>query len=146
MARQNNKNGGRPKKPIDWKEAGKLCALQCSELEIADWFHISVDTLARRLKDEKDASFKEFFTKNRVGGKIALRRNLFRLSEKHPAAAIFLAKNWLGMVDKTEIANPAGESFRVEHDAKSKLIGMFDSLAARGREAQETEQADGKGS
>ncbi len=103
MARPNNHNGGRPKKPIDWKEAEKLCALQCSELEIADWFHISVDTFARRLREEKDISFKEFFTKNRVGGKIALRRNLFRLSEKHPAAAIFLAKNWLGMKDAQEM-------------------------------------------
>lgn len=103
-----NGNGGRPKKPIDWKEAEKLCVLQCSELEIADWFHVSVDTLARRLRDEKDTSFKEFFTSNRVGGKIALRRNLFKLSEKHPAAAIFLAKNWLGMRDTQEITGAGG--------------------------------------
>ena len=66
MAKPNNKNGGRPKKPIDWKEAEKLCALQCSEIEIADWFHISVETLARRLKEEKDASFAEFFSLNRA--------------------------------------------------------------------------------
>jgi len=104
----NGHNGGRPKKPIDWKEAEKLCVLQCSELEIADWFHVSVDTLARRLRDEKDTSFKEFFTSNRVGGKIALRRNLFKLSEKHPAAAIFLAKNWLGMRDTQEITGAGG--------------------------------------
>ena len=146
MARPNNKNGGRPKKPIDWKEAERLCALQCSELEIAEWFYVSVDTLARRLKDEKNLSFKEFFSLHRVQGKIALRRNLFKLSERYPQAAIFLAKNWLGMVDKTEIGNPEGESLRVEHDAKGKLISMFDSLSTRRRETQETEQADGEGS
>ena len=141
MARPNNGNGGRPKKPIDWKEAEKLCHLQCSEVEIADWFHVSVDTLARRLKDEKDMSFKEFFTVNRVGGKIALRRNLFKLSEKHPAAAIFLAKNWLGMADKTEIANPEGESFRVEHDAKGKLISAINRLATRAGEAEDAQKS-----
>jgi len=108
MAKPNNGNGGRPKKPIDWKEAEKLCHLQCSETEIADWYHVSIDTLARRLKDEKDMSFKEFFTLNRVGGKIALRRNLFKLSEKYPAAAIFLAKNWLGMKDTQEMEHSGG--------------------------------------
>ena len=96
-------NGGRPKKPIDWKEAEKLCSIQCSELEIADWFYVSVDTLSRRLKEEKNASFAEFFTLHRVKGKIALRRNLFKLSERYPQAAIFLAKNWLGMSDKQEL-------------------------------------------
>jgi len=146
MAKPNNGNGGRPRKPIDWKEAEKLCAIQCSELEIADWFHISVDTLARRLKEEKNASFAEFFTKNRVGGKIALRRNLFRLSEKHPAAAIFLAKNWLGMVDKTEISNPEGESFRVEHDAKGILLNELNRYDARKREAEGDKETEREGS
>ena len=137
MAKPHNKNGGRPKKPIDWKEAEKLCALQCSELEIADWFHISVDTLTRRLREEKQASFAEFFTLHRVQGKIALRRNLFKLSERYPQAAIFLAKNWLGMVDKTEVANPMGESFKVEHDAKGKLIQALNRLSERSKEREE---------
>ena len=112
MARPNNKNGGRPKKPIDWKEAERLCVLQCSEIEIADWFYVSVDTLARRLKDEKSQSFKEFFNLHRVGGKIALRRNMFKMSEKHPSMAIFLAKNWLGMAERTEISGEGGEPIR----------------------------------
>ena len=107
-------NGGRPKKPIDWKETEKLCYLQCSETEISDWFHVSVDTLARRLKDEKGLSFKEFFELNRVQGKIALRRNLFKLSEKHPAAAIFMAKNWLGMTDSHEVTGAGGEPIKTE--------------------------------
>lgn len=103
MARPNHSNGGRPKKPIDWREAEKLCALQCGEVEIADWFYVSVDTLARRLKDERGQSFKEFFTLHRVKGKIALRRNLFKLTERYPQAAIYCANNWLGMSDKQEV-------------------------------------------
>ena len=31
-----------------------------------------------------------------------MRRNLFRMSERMPAVAIFLAKNFLGMADKIE--------------------------------------------
>jgi len=82
MARPNNKNGGRPKKPIDWKEAEKLCVLQCSELEIADWFHISVDTLARRLKEERHQSFKGFFAQNnpeKVYGRIKIKGGYVRV-------------------------------------------------------------------
>ncbi len=122
MARPKKNNGGRPKKPIDWKEAEKLCALQCSQVEIADWFHVSVDTLARRLKEEKGVSFAEFFTLHRVQGKIALRRNLFKLSEKYPQAAIFLAKNWLGMADKQEITGEGGSAItiKVKYDNGNK--------------------------
>ena len=47
-----------------------------------------------------------------------------------------------GYIERQEFANPQGESFRVEHDAKSKLISMFDSLATRSREDKETKQAD----
>jgi len=62
-----------------------------SLIEIADWFHVYVDTLERRLKEEKGQSFAEFFTLHRVQGKIALRRNMFKMSEKHPSMAIFLS-------------------------------------------------------
>ena len=109
MAKPNNGNGGRPKKPIDWKEAEKLCAFQCSEQEIADWFKISVDTLTRRLKEEKEQGFKEFFTLHRTQGKIALRRNLFKLAEKQGHVAIFLAKNWLGLTEKVEHTGEGGK-------------------------------------
>jgi len=107
---------GRPRKPIDWKEAERLCVMQCSQLEIADWFHISVDTLERRLKEEKHQSFAEFFSLHRVQGKIALRRNLFKLAEKQGHVAIFLAKNWLGMVERQEIE--ASISEEIQHKVK----------------------------
>jgi len=94
----NNKNG-KKRIEIDFEELDKLCALQCSEQEIADWFNCSVDTIERRVKEAFGISFAEYFSKKRVGGKIALRRNLIKMSEKNPAVAIFLAKNWLGMKD-----------------------------------------------
>lgn len=114
MARPNNKNGGRPKIKIDWKEFDQLCYMQCTLQEIAEWFHCSTDTLERRLKAEKGETFASYFEKKRVGGKIALRRNLMKMSEKHAAVAIFLAKNWLGMSDSHEITGAGGEPIKHE--------------------------------
>jgi len=129
MARPNNHNGGRPKKHIDWHEAEKLCRLQCSETEIADWFNVSVETLARRLKDEKGLSFREFFTLRRVGGKIALRRNLIKLSSTQGHVAIFLAKNWLGMSDKTEVESVVNIHRSIEDYTTEELLAIIESGA-----------------
>ena len=140
MASPTNRNGGRPKKPIDWKEAEKLCVLQCSEIEIADWFHISVDTLSRRLKEEKNTSFAEFFALHRVQGKIALRRNMFKMSESSPKMAIFLAKNFLGMADKQEIEHSGNQNkpitIRGVDGETKKLLGEV--LNGEGTEGGDT--------
>jgi len=145
MARPKRPRGHRPKIIIDFKEAEKLCYIQCTETELAEWFHCSVDTIARRIREKYGISFAEYFEKHRVGGKIALRRNLFHLAENHPSMAIFLAKNWLDMKDRTELANPEGEAFKIEHNAKAKLISALDRLAARAREAEDSEQPEAKG-
>jgi len=137
---------GRPKINIDWKQFEAYCAVQCTLREIADYFDCSEKTIERKVKEQYGCPFASIFKRKRQKGLMSLRANLFKLAEKQGNVAIFLAKNWLGMVDKMELANPEGESFRVEHDAKGKLISMFDSLAARRRETQETEQADGEGS
>jgi len=103
MANHTNNRGHRKKTDIDFKELEKLCYMQCTEREIGDWFHCSIDTIARRVREEFGISFAEYFEKHRVGGLISLRRNMFKMSEKHPNMAIFLAKNWLGMKDSQEV-------------------------------------------
>jgi hypothetical protein len=133
--------GHRQKIQIDFKELEKLCRMQCSELEIAEWFGCSIDTIAARIKEKFGVSFPEYFSKKRVGGLISLRHNMFKLSEKHPNMAIFLAKNWLNMADKTEIANPAGESFRFEHDAKSRLLDELTRHASRTAAGEDNQEA-----
>ena len=107
MANGNGKTG-RPRIEIEWKEFDKLCGLQCSEQEIADWFGCSVDTIERRVREQRKSTFAEYFAKHRATGKIAVRRNLFRLSEKQGHVAIFLAKNLLGMTDRQEITGADG--------------------------------------
>jgi hypothetical protein len=105
---------GRPKKEIDFKELEKLCALQCSEQEICDWFDITPKTLQKRVKEFSGETFSQFFRHKRTSGKIALRRNMLKMSEKHPSMAIFLAKNWLGMRDVTEMVGEGGGPIQTE--------------------------------
>jgi len=116
-------------------EAEKLCHLQCTEQEMADWFHVSVSTLDRRIREERHQRFEEFFAKHRVQGKITLRRNLFKLSESSAAAAIFLAKNWLGMVDRqdhdvTSGGKPLGYDIEVPHDIIAEAAAIVDAAEA----------------
>jgi SpoVK/Ycf46/Vps4 family AAA+-type ATPase len=106
---------GRPKININWAEAEKLCAMQCTEQEIVDWFHISIWTLDHRLREEKGMTFPQFFALHRTSGKIALRRNLFQLSQKQGHVAIFLAKNWLNMKDTQEVTGEGGKAIEITY-------------------------------
>ena len=127
MANHTNNRGHRRKIEIDFKELEKLCHLQCTEREIADWFHCSIDTIASRVKEQFSISFPEYFEKRRVGGLIALRRNMLKLSESHPQMAIFLAKNWLGMSDKQEIEHSGNISRSLEEYTTEELLAIIES-------------------
>jgi len=99
------KKMGRPIKEIDWKEFDKLCALQCTEQEIADWFEICTDTLETRIKETYGVTFSELFRRKRGKGKIALRRMQMQACEKgNTALLIFLGKQYLKQTDKNEIS------------------------------------------
>lgn len=93
----------RPKIEIDWKLVDGFCQMQCTLREIATYFNCSEDTIERRVREQFGICFADYFGKKRIAGLMSLRRNLFKQSEKNVAAAIFLAKNWLGMSDKQEI-------------------------------------------
>lgn len=97
------KKMGRPRKEISEIEFEKLCTLQCTEEEIAGWFNCSVDTIENWCKRTYGETFSETYKKHSAGGKLTLRRNMLRLSEKSAVMAIFLAKNWLGMTDNVEV-------------------------------------------
>jgi len=131
MVTNGNGNGkmGRPRKEIDFKELEKLCHIQCTEIEISEWFHCSVDTLNARVKEKFGITFAEYFEKYRVSGKVALRRNIFKLSEKQGHVAIFLAKNWLGMKDSHELtgdeAKPLKHVIEVIDQETKKAVADF---------------------
>ncbi len=92
----------RPRKEIDQEQFKKLCAIQCTEEEIAGVFDCSVDTIERWCKRTFKTSFAETFKKYSAAGKMSLRRAQFKLAEKNAAMAIFLGKNYLGQRDTIE--------------------------------------------
>lgn len=95
---------GRPRKEIDAEQFEKLCALQCSEAEIASFFKCNVDTLSDWCVREYGENFSEISKKKREIGKISLRRTQWKLAEKYPSMAIFLGKQYLEQTDKIETA------------------------------------------
>ncbi len=45
-----------------------------------------------------------------------------------------------GYIEKTEISNPIGEDFRVEHDAKGALLAELSRYATRAREGEDNKE------
>ncbi len=108
----------RQKKQIDQKQFENLCALQCTEEEICDWFDITDKTLARWCRETYNKRFSEVFREKRSGGKISLRRSQFRLAEKNATMAIWLGKQYLGQKDTVD----------EEDAAEKKLDALLDKI------------------
>lgn len=120
---------GRPRKEINKTEFEKLCGLQCTEQEICDWFCVTDKTLAKWCAENYEGmAFSEVFAEKRMTGKISLRRNMLRLSEKNATMAIFLAKNWLGMSDNVEVKADT-----------SLMSALLDVVKGKPQETEETE-------
>lgn len=89
-------------------EVEKLCALQCTDEEVASFFSVSVRTIERR---KRQPAFAEAMARGKARGRLSLRRNLWTLAAKgNPAANIFLSKNLLGYRDvmSNEHSGPNG--------------------------------------
>lgn len=96
----------RPRIAIDWAEFDKLCFIQCSEREIAQWFECSVDTIDRACHREKKMGFADYSLEKRGRGRISLRRQQFEVAMKgNVGMLIWLGKNYLDQTDKMETSN-----------------------------------------
>ena len=93
---------GRPPKEIDEKTFKNLCAIFCTLEEIAGVFECSEDTIERWCKRTFGENFADVYKKASAKGKMSIRRNQFKLSEKNAAMAIFLGKNYLNQKDSVE--------------------------------------------
>jgi len=114
MANHTDNRGHRRKIEINFEELEKLCRFQCTEREIAEWFHCGISTIETRVREQFGVSFQNYFETKRVGGLVSLRRNMFKMSSTSPQMAIFLAKNWLRMSDSHEITGAGGEAIKHE--------------------------------
>lgn len=105
----------RPRKEIDWSDVEKLCALQCTQDEIAQFCEVSQDTLTRRCLDDHGVSFAEFFDQKRGTGRISLRRSQWQLAQKGNATMlIWLGKQYLGQRDKSSLEHSGPDGKPIE--------------------------------
>lgn len=95
---------------IDKKQFENLCGLQCTLLEICDFFDVEDDTLNSWCKKTYGTTFSEVFKQKRGKGQISLRRMQWKLAEKNAAMAIFLGKQFLGQKDKIEYTDDGMKS------------------------------------
>jgi hypothetical protein len=88
---------GRKSVSIDLAELEKLCALQCTDEDIAAFFCVTVRTIERR---RQKPAFAAVMERGRAKGRLSVRRSLFaQAGNGNTAASIFLAKNLLGYRD-----------------------------------------------
>jgi len=94
---------GRHKIKIDFGMVDNLCNIQCTTEEIASVLNVSVDTLERRCKEEKEVTFAVYSAQKRQGGKMSLRRKQMELAlAGDKTMLIWLGKQYLEQSDKTD--------------------------------------------
>src|ERR1035437_4059392 len=82
---------GRKSARIDLAELEKLCALQCTDEDVAAFFGVTVRMIERR---RQKPAFAAVMESGRAKGRLSVRRSLFaQASNGNTAASIFLAKN-----------------------------------------------------
>ena len=88
---------GRKPVNIDLIELEKLCALQCTDQEIADWFGVSTRTVETR---RKRPEFAQAMQRGRAKGRISVRRAQMKLLESgNGTMGVWLGKQLLGQRD-----------------------------------------------
>lgn len=138
------RKAGRPLKEIKKIEFEKLCALQCTQQEICDFFECDHKTLTRWCKRTYGQDYSQVYAQKRSGGKISLRRMQFKLAEKSAAMAIFLGKNILGQSDYPDNggSDEAVEKANAQVHALADLINNpVENLTIEEVEADEEEGA-----
>ena len=96
--------GGRPRIPDpDWDEVEKMMVVQNTEEDIAYILGISIDTLARKVKEKYGITFAELYQQKKRFGKDKIRKLMWNAAQKGSIPMlIWLSKNWLGMKDNPE--------------------------------------------
>lgn len=95
---------GRPFKEIDWEEFDKLCAIQCTQAELASWFDCCRDTIDAAVLREKGVPYQEYYAEKAGKGRVSLRRMQYQMALKgDKTMLIWLGKQYLGQVERSQI-------------------------------------------
>lgn len=76
---------------INWDEFDKLVSFQCTQIEVAAFFDVSVDTLDRECRKHRGASLAEVWDKRKLLGKVRLRKAQFSIVESGGPGAATMA-------------------------------------------------------
>lgn len=106
---------GRPRIEIKEEDFEKLCAMQCTLVEIAGFFDCCEDTVENWCKKNYGETFSEVYKKKSAKGKISLRRSQFKVADSGNASMlIWLGKQYLGQSDKQEVTVTDSDSSVLE--------------------------------
>lgn len=120
--------GGRPKKEISKKTFQGLLDIGATQEEICTVLGISRSTLSRWCQSTYGEGFAQVHKKGSSSFKVSVRRNLFNLSKRSSAAAIFLSKQTLGYTDNP-VPIPSGTEQQTFQRALSKAAKLWDGDA-----------------
>lgn len=113
--------GGRPRIDINWTDFDKLCTLQCTQIEIANWFDCSVDTIERACLREHKIGFAEYYAQKRGKGRISLRRKQWEVAHSgNVSMLIWLGKQYLGQADQVFVDQSAEEKYERPDSMKAE--------------------------
>src|SRR5687768_9015394 len=120
---------------IDLEELEKLCALQCTDEELALWFKVSTRTIERR---RQEPEFGEAMERGKARGRMSIRRAQMRMLDAGNATmGIWLGKQYLGQSDHFNAGtDPMGFYIMAggvtlkgpDQDRSTKAIGVDESV------------------
>jgi len=139
---------GRPGIEIDKDQFEKLCFMQCTLTELANFFQCSEDTILRWCKRTYNSTFAEVFKKYSAGGKMSLRRKQFTVAvngKGNVSMLIWLGKQYLGQKDfddtvtnleklahttkmKTEIEKIKAELEKIKGPNSGEVVPIIDDI------------------
>ncbi len=94
---QEARRKGRKPVEIDLAQLERLCAMHCTDQELADWFAVSTRTIENR---RKRAEFAQAMQRGYSKGRISVRREQMKILENGNASmGIWLGKQFLGQRD-----------------------------------------------
>lgn len=129
---------GRPRKDIELEEVIKLCNIQCTLIEIAGFFGVSIDTIERRVKEWSGQTFAEFYDIHRAPGRVSLRRQQFKkaLEDGNTHMLKWLGIQYLGQKNQHEVTG----SVPVSSISPKDILDIIES----GQHKKDNEPADNK--
>lgn len=115
---------GRPEKTINWQLFEELCAIHCTQGEIANILHVHPDTLRDKAVKHYDEPYSTVYNRYMAPGKMSLRRIQFNLAKKSAAMAIWLGKHWLEQKDDMTIVTATPEAQQQLNELVTKLSSL----------------------